>query len=78
MMKKLLCMLLLLAMCLGTACADELPKMVKVEFAPVDYTAPEKPTNPPTGDSFPVAVVVMLMVLSVTGAAVIGKKGFAK
>ena len=25
MMKKLLCMLLLLAMCLGTACADELP-----------------------------------------------------
>ena len=45
MMKKLLCMLLLLAMCLGTACADELPKMVKVEFAPVDYTAPEKPTK---------------------------------
>ncbi|MBR2310703.1 MAG: hypothetical protein IKA47_09270 [Oscillospiraceae bacterium] len=36
------------------------------------------PTNPATGDSFPVAVVVMLMVLSVTGAAVIGKKGFAK
>ena len=41
MMKKLLCMLVLLAMFLGTACADELPQMVKVEFAPVDYTAPE-------------------------------------
>ena len=44
-MKKLLCMLVLLAMFLGTACADELPRMVKVEFAPVDYTAPEKPTK---------------------------------
>jgi len=45
MMKKWISLLLLCVLAVSCACADELPQMVKVEFAPVDYTAPEKPTN---------------------------------
>jgi len=44
-MKKWISLLLLCVLAVSCACADELPQMVKVEFAPVDYTAPEKPTN---------------------------------
>ena len=44
-MKKLLTILLLLALSLTAACAEELPQLVKVEFPAIDYAAPAKPTQ---------------------------------
>ena len=44
MMKKLLALLMLCLLAVSPAFADELPKMVKVDFAAVDYAAPAKPT----------------------------------
>ena len=45
MMKKLVSLLLLLMMVWSCAAADELPRMEKVNFPAIDYTAPEKPTK---------------------------------
>ena len=44
-MKKLLSILLLLALSLTAACAEDLPQLVKVEFPAIDYAAPAKPTQ---------------------------------
>ena len=49
-MKKFVCLFLALLMLSGCAVAEELPQMVKVTFAPVDYTAPENPTKNFTAD----------------------------
>lgn len=44
-MKKAVSLLLTLLMMAGCAAAEELPKLVKVEFPAIDYTAPENPTQ---------------------------------
>jgi len=44
-MKKLVFLLLLLAVLIGCAAAEELPQMEKVVFPAIEYTAPEKPTK---------------------------------
>ena len=44
-MKKLVFLVLLLSVLMGCAAAEEMPKMEKVVFPAIDYTAPEKPTK---------------------------------
>lgn len=44
-MKKLASLLLTLCMLWGFAAAEGIPQMVKVDFASINYTAPENPTD---------------------------------